>query len=831
MADEQAICTVINEQFGEEIACKEEELQRIDDRIQLAKMMLYRLRLGILAQQYGLSGFYPTEDYSIENVGVQASWNSFESEFLNSQQEEQQKQHEEGVEEAKVKGEEMEEGEREGSVSEKREESTSDLCEGVASVTSSALSSQGPSEVGEEDSDSAAESQLVCASVGERKKSSLLNDVRKRSPSAYESNLTSSGATCSSMNLDDEGSMQETQCTEGPAETNLYSPHIPASLARFATKKRVIVGNTSQFLDPSARSSIDGSTHKWMVYVRGPSEDADITLFVKAVRFFLHPSYHPNDIIRISKSPFHLTRYGWGEFPVRVQLEFTDKGNKHVDIIHNLVLDRTHTGHQTLGAETVVDLDLITHTADSLPHAEGTGTSGSAKILNNSTMHPFRAFNKNVKQRNIAASESGSARDIAVEREPSQHIHHIFLPASSSVDQVHLDHSYAQIVVVSRRPNLPQAADTDDAMDTSDLSSSEGPPPSAEVEAATLDDLLHSLVKTVPLCGPESNGFHLVAPSIEHFKKWNTGRRRATEWMRALALKRTVQAQDASIHAPVSLTTKQVVDWCRKNGYTPLDPATSSSRGFCKYCGCQLPSRWRRGEEAATRSGNCHTRCSDIMEGHLSEERGGRAGSDEEQYSSSEDDSEQEEEEGEGKKNVQAGIGQQFSTLSEPFQLFEALTTKAKKLRVLQEQQEREQEVDVLTVPSRQKKVIEAVPRFRIPQTPELKWVQQTAAAIGISIYPAVIDRMYAHVVEHMIYMACTKFARVIMDRAVNESAKQVETDSNEERCLVPLHIYRAVESLECCDFLTNSYMGLPSLEATATSASTGSGAQTLREE
>ena len=75
-------------------------------------------------------------------------------------------------------------------------------------------------------------------------------------------------------------------------------------------------------------------------------------------RFFLHPSYHPHDIILINKAPFHLTKLGWGEFPVRVQLEFVDSYNKPVDIIHNLVLDRTHTGHQTLGAETVVDLDL-----------------------------------------------------------------------------------------------------------------------------------------------------------------------------------------------------------------------------------------------------------------------------------------------------------------------------------------------------------------------------------------------------------------------------------------------------------------------------------------
>ena len=43
---------------------------------------------------------------------------------------------------------------------------------------------------------------------------------------------------------------------------------------------------------------------------------------------------------------------------MRVQLEFTDSCNKSVDIIHNLVLDRTHTGHQTLGAETVVDVDV-----------------------------------------------------------------------------------------------------------------------------------------------------------------------------------------------------------------------------------------------------------------------------------------------------------------------------------------------------------------------------------------------------------------------------------------------------------------------------------------
>lgn len=798
MADEQAIRTVINEQFGMEVAYKEEELQRIDDRIQLAKMMLHRLRLGILAQQYGLSGFYLVEDYSKENVGVQGSWNSFESEFLNSQKEQQREEGEGKV----AREEEMEEGVP-------QQESTPDLCEGAASsVVSSSLSSRVPSEVGENDSYTTADpSQPLLTPATEKKSSSLLNDLRKHSPGTcdLESGITANGG---------EGLTQDPQYVDHPSEHAPCSPRLPSSLSRFATKKRIIVGNTSQYLNPSARSTIDGSTHKWMVYVRGPSEESNIASFVKAVRFFLHPSYHPNDIIRISKPPFHLTRYGWGEFPVRVQLEFTDRCNKHVDIIHNLVLDRTHTGHQTLGSETVVDLDLIT--ADSLMLTEGADLS-NAKGLNNNTIHPFRSLN-NVRQRNTVKSEAASSSKCTTVELP--HIRHIFLPASTSVDQVHLDHNYAQIVVVSQRPKPP----TEISMDTCEVSSSGQP--GSDVETTSLDDFLHSMVKTVPLCGPESNGFHLVAPSIEHFRMWNIGRRRATEWMRALAMKRLIQTLDPPIHAATSLTTKQVMDWCRRNGYTPLDPATSPGQGFCKYCGCQLtPSR---GDEAGTSEQNSHAWCSDMMELPL-EQDGGERTSRVEGDTSSEEESDDEEEEREARQATPARITKKFSTLSRPFKLFESLTAKAKKLRVLQDRQEREQMVDILSVPSQQRQVSEPVPKFRVPQTPELKWVQRTAAAIGISIYPAVIDRMYAHVVEHMIYMACTKFARVIMDRAVNESAKEVKTDLNEERCLVPLHIYRAVESLESCDFLTNAYMGLPS--PTAAPPSSEDRGQTPREE
>lgn len=128
--------------------------------------------------------------------------------------------------------------------------------------------------------------------------------------------------------------------------------------SRLYVKKTIVVGNVSKYIPPDTREENDQSTHKWMVYVRGSRREPSIDHFVKKVWFFLHPSYKPNDLVEVSEPQFHLTRRGWGEFPVRVQIHFKDPRNKRVDIIHHLKLDRTYTGLQTLGAETVVDVEL-----------------------------------------------------------------------------------------------------------------------------------------------------------------------------------------------------------------------------------------------------------------------------------------------------------------------------------------------------------------------------------------------------------------------------------------------------------------------------------------
>lgn len=139
-----------------------------------------------------------------------------------------------------------------------------------------------------------------------------------------------------------------------PPKSGVPESQYPSRGIRHKVRKRIIVGNISKWIPPEWRE--DAASHKWTMYVRGNKENPDIDDFVSKVRFFLHPSYRPNDVVEVTAAPFCLSRRGWGEFPVRVQLHFQSALNKPMDIIHHLKLDRTYTGLQTLGSETLVDI-------------------------------------------------------------------------------------------------------------------------------------------------------------------------------------------------------------------------------------------------------------------------------------------------------------------------------------------------------------------------------------------------------------------------------------------------------------------------------------------
>jgi transcription initiation factor IIF auxiliary subunit len=64
-----------------------------------------------------------------------------------------------------------------------------------------------------------------------------------------------------------------------------------------------------------------------------------LTSFISKVRFFLHESYAPSTVVEVNTPPFEVTREGWGEFPVAVQLHFREsKRNRPLDFKHQLVL-------------------------------------------------------------------------------------------------------------------------------------------------------------------------------------------------------------------------------------------------------------------------------------------------------------------------------------------------------------------------------------------------------------------------------------------------------------------------------------------------------------
>ncbi len=229
---------IISEQFGAELTYKEGELTQIEDRIRLAKLMLQRLRMGVLAQHYGSAGFYPTElDYSQENIGAQGTWNTFEQAAAQGP-------------EVKDEPKPIDELEEDPTVS-KESTPPEESCVSDESKQCDQV------KVKEEPMDT---DDVMIGSLMDTQDNSVSTPVRVQPV-----------ATLPIPSLKSHDLSHDTQDTSSSQESRFYQ------------KKRVIVGNTSQFLDPS--SQCGGATHKWMAYVRGSQSEPNISHFVKAVKY------------------------------------------------------------------------------------------------------------------------------------------------------------------------------------------------------------------------------------------------------------------------------------------------------------------------------------------------------------------------------------------------------------------------------------------------------------------------------------------------------------------------------------------------------------------
>ncbi|PKC07798.1 hypothetical protein RhiirA5_399648, partial [Rhizophagus irregularis] len=361
-----------------------------------------------------------------------------------------------------------------------------------------------------------------------------------------------------------------------PACSSVFDPIDHGS--RFYVKRRIVVGNVSKWIASEKRDpNLQKYTHKWMVYVAGPPHDLNVTPFIRKVRFYLHPSYKPHDIVDVIDPPFQLTRYGWGEFPIRIQIFFVDKRNKPVDVIHALKLDDTHSGKQRLGDEHAFDLELDRNTEFIAPVPEN---------------------NKRKRKLNI------------VQESPQQ-----FVPNKKQISNDQKQSEWNNKRLTSEDMNY-------------------------------LEPLLKEAVQSYPLvlslaalATQKSTLPYSTATSAKAFLSWDLDRRKASEINRAKLIRSLVQSlARTSLNEKVktitqSLTTRQVVLWCREKEYTPVNfedspnsnalnqsIATKSSllpnninvsvslikrrhhQNYCKSCGC--PESWHEINASSTKSSN-----------------------------------------------------------------------------------------------------------------------------------------------------------------------------------------------------------------------------------
>jgi YEATS domain-containing protein 4 len=78
-------------------------------------------------------------------------------------------------------------------------------------------------------------------------------------------------------------------------------------------------------------------THRWTVFVRGPRNE-DLSYMLRSVEFHLHESFGDRATRVVSAPPYEVTEVGWGEFEVRMVLNFVDPNEESVTLLHTLRL-------------------------------------------------------------------------------------------------------------------------------------------------------------------------------------------------------------------------------------------------------------------------------------------------------------------------------------------------------------------------------------------------------------------------------------------------------------------------------------------------------------
>ncbi|XP_059614680.1 uncharacterized protein LOC132260521 [Phlebotomus argentipes] len=330
---------------------------------------------------------------------------------------------------------------------------------------------------------------------------------------------------------------------DGVEEEPKITP-LNSSRGRNQEKHLIIVGNTSKFIAENQMNS--SVSHKWLVYVH-TRDHHPIEKLVQRIRFFLHPTYQPNDCVEIEKPPFKISRFGWGEFIIRVQLHFWPAlKQKPVQIFHRVKLDDKCTGLETFGAETIAELWLNRISPDS---EEQKSTEGL----------PYDFTGKLIKKELLSTIDKVDSRNKERDSKPKSiwkldYTSHIF------------DHSYSKNHHQNAHERMRRIFNS--------------------IVFTSVRAAVEFLLRRLPLFSSFANEsstisltFPFIRASEEDYNALHWTKRFSNEWYRAKFICRLLR-QHASLKNLSVWSTKDIVIFARKYFYTPPNPEPRMQAGI-----------------------------------------------------------------------------------------------------------------------------------------------------------------------------------------------------------------------------------------------------------
>ncbi|CAI6339555.1 unnamed protein product [Periconia digitata] len=128
------------------------------------------------------------------------------------------------------------------------------------------------------------------------------------------------GSMCGDSVSDDVAEEMRCLSLEAPTSSrdssNMLSNRVePSPFPSYETpdSMTIVLGNTHRLVEPQPDYGL-GNKHIWSFYLRASGEE-----IIQEVKVHLHPTFVPSEL-RLTSSPYRVTRIGWGIFMIRVTI-------------------------------------------------------------------------------------------------------------------------------------------------------------------------------------------------------------------------------------------------------------------------------------------------------------------------------------------------------------------------------------------------------------------------------------------------------------------------------------------------------------------------------